>query len=105
MVHLERGTIPRKMRYASTEIPASLGSLDPRQEYVRQGDGLSAELGKQWIVHSNELAIRVPSSLIPDEDNILLNPVHPDYAGLQWDSVPFEWDLRLLGTITASTHR
>lgn len=101
MVHLERGTMPRKLRYGWTEIPAKLGSLDPTQEYVRRRLGETAEIGKQWLVHSNELAIRVPSLLIPGEDNILLNPVHPEYKALQWDSLPFEWESRLLELITA----
>jgi hypothetical protein len=38
------------------------------------------------LPNGNELAVRVPSSLIPGEDNILLNPVHPRYEALQWDS-------------------
>jgi RES domain-containing protein len=102
VVHLERGRMPRKVRYAWADLPANIGTLDPNQEYVRQGRGVTSEIGKQWIVHGNELAVRVPSSLIPDEDNVLLNPVHLHYGALQWDSRSFEWDSRLLEMIGAA---
>ena len=100
MVHVERGTMPLKLRYAWTEIPAKFESLDPTRQYVRRSLGETAEIGKQWLANSNELAIRVPSVLIPGEENILLNPVHPDYEALQWESLPFEWESRLLELIT-----
>ena len=101
MVHLERGTMPPRLRYAWAEIPAKLGSLDPTRQFVRRSLGETAEIGKQWLVHGDELGIRVPSALIPGEDNVLLNPAHPDDEALQWDSLPFEWETRLLELITA----
>ena len=102
MVHVERGTMPRRMRYAWTETPANLGSLDPTRKYVRRSLRETGEIGKQWLVHGSELAIRVPSVLIPGEDNILLHPLHPDYETLQWDSLPFEWESRLHELIAAT---
>ena len=84
------------MHYACTELPHVVDSLDPQRHYVHQGEPCTAEIGKQWIVHAKSLAVRVPSVLIPEEDNILLNPFHEDYASLQWDSKPFDWDQRLL---------
>jgi RES domain-containing protein len=84
MVHLNRGTMPTKLRYAWTEVAANLGSLDPRRDYVYRGTNVTVEIGRQWIVHRKELAVRVPSVLIPEEDNILLNPIHPEYEALEW---------------------
>ena len=101
MVHLERGTMLRKLRYVRAEIPAKLGALDPTRRFVRHSLGETAEIGKQWLVHGDELGIRVPSALIPGEDTVLLNPAHPDYEALQWDSLPFEWETRLGELITA----
>ncbi len=105
MVHLEHGTMPRQLHYAWTEVPANLGSLDPNWQRVHRGAAETAEIGRQWLVHSNELAVRVPSVLIPGEDNIILNPFHSDYEALQWDSFPFEWDSRLLELIASAPPR
>lgn len=96
LVHLGSQANPGKMRYAFTDIASAHDSLDPRREFVHKGEQCTAEIGKQWIVHAQSLAVRVPSVLIPEEDNVLLNPFHEDYASLQWDSQPFDWDLRLL---------
>lgn len=96
LVHLGPHANPGKMRYAFTDIALVHDSLDPRKEFVHQGEQCTAEIGKQWIVHGKSLAVRVPSVLIPEEDNVLLNPFHEDYASLQWDSKPFDWDQRLL---------
>lgn len=101
MVHLERGPMPRKLRHAWAEIPAKFGSLDPTRQFVRRSLGENAEIGKQWLVHGDELGIRVPSALIPGEDKGLLNPAHPDYEARQWDSLPLECKTRLLKLITA----
>ena len=96
LVHLGPQANPGRMRYAFTDLPHVHDSLDPRREYVHQGELCTAEIGKQWIVHAQSLAVRVPSVLIPEEDNVLLNPFHDDYASLRWDSKPFDWDHRLL---------
>ena len=40
--------------------------------------------------------MQVPSVLIPEESNVLLNPNHADYFGLTWtEPQPFRFDPRL----------
>jgi RES domain-containing protein len=34
--------------------------------------------GDRWVRDSGQLAIRVPSVVIPEEFNVLLNPTHAD---------------------------
>lgn len=38
------------------------------------------EIGDRWVADGASVALAVPSAVIPDEDNILLNPDHPDFA-------------------------
>ena len=102
LVHVQRGVMPYKMQYASADKPDNLESLDPKREYVGQGLYVTAGIGTQWLVHRKEFAVRVPSVLIPEEDNVLLNPIHPDYEALEWTSFPFEWDSRILELITTA---
>jgi RES domain-containing protein len=42
------------------------------------------------------LAIHVPSVIIPEEFNILLNPKHAGHSGVDWSEPrPFRFDPRL----------
>lgn len=54
-------------------------------------------LGGQWLQSGKCLALRVPSVIVPQECNVLLNPKHPDYARVTiLESHPFPFDPRLL---------
>jgi RES domain-containing protein len=53
-------------------------------------------LGDKWIEAAKWLALSVPSSLVPREQNILLNPRHPEMRRVQeLDHFPFHFDQRL----------
>ena len=99
LVHLGQKSNPSRIRYGWTDIPEVSDSLDSQRLYVYQGEPVTAEIGKQWLVHGQALAVRVPSILVPEEDNVLLNPFHETYRGLAWDSKPFHWDRRFLDMI------
>jgi RES domain-containing protein len=54
------------------------------------------DLGSDWIRSLRTAVLFVPSVVIPEEFNILLNPVHPDYAKLQVGrSHKFQFDARM----------
>lgn len=56
------------------------------------------ELGNGWSAEARSLALRVPSAIIPHEENVLLNPRHPDMARVSVAAVrDFAFDPRLLG--------
>jgi RES domain-containing protein len=55
------------------------------------------QLGEQWVLSGRSAILRVPSAVIETEFNYLLNPVHPDFGGIEIaEPVPFALDLRLL---------
>lgn len=60
---------------------------------------LTQEIGDDWLRSPSpmsQLALRVPSTLIPEESNILLNPRHPDFKKVQSEApVDFSFDQRL----------
>jgi len=56
----------------------------------------SRMIGDQWIQASTSCILKVPSALITEECNYLLNPAHPDFTKVKVLSVtPFSFDERL----------
>lgn len=62
-------------------------------------DGLPddpASAGDDWIASGRSALLRVPSFIIPEASNVLINPAHPEAAGLAIASMrPFRFDRRL----------
>jgi RES domain-containing protein len=40
-------------------------------------------IGDRWIKEQRSAVLRVPSIVVPDEYNYLLNPTHPDFARIK----------------------
>lgn len=41
---------------------------------------VSRHLGSSWLRAGTSLLLAVPSVIVPEEDNVLINPAHPDSA-------------------------
>jgi len=55
------------------------------------------KLGDQWIKNVNNAVLRVPSVIINEEYNYLLNPLHADFAKIMVNSLEsFSFDDRLI---------
>lgn len=53
-------------------------------------------IGDSWVEGNSSAVLRVPSTLVPGEDNFLLNPAHPDFRELRIGMpLPFRFDPRL----------
>ncbi len=63
----------------------------------RQNQAATQTLGMRWLASKSSLGLWVPSFVEPAENNLLLNPAHPDYArvGLVVEKNPFNFDPRL----------
>jgi RES domain-containing protein len=48
------------------------------------------KLGDKWLEESNSAILRVPSALLPEAYNYLINPVHPDI-----DKITIEQKIRI----------
>ena len=56
-----------------------------------------AELGSQWVRDSGSLLLRVPSAVVDDEFNLIINPSHAEMADVSIEDVrPYAFDERLL---------
>ncbi len=57
----------------------------------------SMALGDEWAKAQRALVLAVPSAIVPEEENYLLNPAHPDFAQLAMPKpADFVFDPRLL---------
>lgn len=53
-------------------------------------------IGSEWFLKKQDLLLRVPSAVIPDEFNYVINALHPDFKYIKLlDELPFYFDKRL----------
>jgi len=67
--------------HASSEEPA-LPDLPPDWDAVPAGPG-SMEFGTRWARENRSLVLYVPSALLREEGNAVLNPHHPEFTGVK----------------------
>lgn len=54
-------------------------------------------MGREWAADHKSLLMRVPSSIIRDEFNILINPNHPEFKQVKIKrKIPFSFDRRFM---------
>ena len=57
---------------------------------------VSRSLGSSWLVGGSSAVFVVPSVIIDEEDNVLINPAHPDAAEITaWKVRKFVYDHRV----------
>jgi RES domain-containing protein len=67
----------------NTEQLLTLSSANLPLSWRQQpASGETARIGDNWLQTRSSLALAVPSVIAPREQNILLNPQHPDYNAL-----------------------
>lgn len=69
----------------------------PKEWQAEPAPRSAALIGDAWVAEAPSIALRVPSVIVHEEYNVLLNPNHPDYTRLtsQATSRPFQFDQRL----------
>ncbi len=64
-------------------------------EVVEHAD--CVKIGDCWARELRSAVLFVPSALVPEEENVLINPLHPEAARIRVDrSRPFRFDARLV---------
>ena len=103
LVHLPAGDLPADMYLLTLDVPDALSRqevapTDLPPDWQRLTQPLpTALLGHAWLQSSSTLALRVPSVIVPQERNLLLNPTHPEFGQVQLAAEPelFTFDERL----------
>lgn len=99
LVHLEAADLERAYSFIPVLFDASLvRELPDLPANWRDNPApVSArETGDRWLKAMSSAVLRVPSALIPQEFNYLLNPRHPDFSQLRiGEPLTFDFDKRL----------
>lgn len=86
-----RATIPDTLQIETIDISSLPG--DWKDEIIPVS---LQELGTSWANQGKHPVLRVPSVVIEHEWNYVLNPLHPDFSKITWDtSIGFSFDPRL----------
>lgn len=103
LVHLPLSLLPSELRIATISIPDEIVpvqiAIDKLPATWRNYPAplKLADMGAAWIKAGKNLLLRVPSAIVEQEFNILINPVHPDMRRISIVSVEdFRIDDRLL---------
>jgi len=86
-VHLDLSEdLPDDRYYVQIEIPDKLTIQEVKledlpEEWNSKPPGLITQLiGDDFVIYNEAAILKVPSSIIPQEFNYLINPTHPDSA-------------------------
>ena len=103
LVHLDAADAPADLVALTIEIPesarietAKVALLPPA--WMQHADSAACKtIGDAWLAEGRSAVLRVPSSPVPEEWNLLINPRHPDAPGIALVAErPFGFDPRLL---------
>jgi RES domain-containing protein len=102
LVHLPVEDLPDDMYLMTLEVPnditreiLTLGDLPADWQRLSMPQP-TATIGHAWLQAGRSLALQVPSVVVPQERNLLLNPAHPEFSRVRLlDAQPFHFDERL----------
>jgi RES domain-containing protein len=100
-VHTE-GVVPADLVLVRIDFPencsqevATAADLPVGWNLVPPGSA-SMDFGSTWAQENRSLVLRVPSALVPEESNVVLNPRHLEFASVTMTILrPFAYDDRM----------
>lgn len=103
LVHVPLSLIPGDLSMAVLEIPDEIAAEQisirdlPKNWREYPAPPKLAELGSQWALSGRSLLLRVPSAVVANEFNCLINPLHTEMKRIKISSVEgYRIDDRLL---------
>lgn len=100
-VHLDQSVMPDDLVSVKAKLPdsAKVECIDPAclpPTWRKVDNNHLRQLGSEWARTGSSLALLVPSAVMDEEWNVLLNPAHPDFAKIEvLPARPFQYDERM----------
>lgn len=89
LVHLNAGLLPLNRYLVSIQIPPAVWQAAEHFDANHHigwdaipAGKVSLDYGSQWAASMRSALLLVPSVIVPEELNILINPLHPDAASI-----------------------
>jgi RES domain-containing protein len=99
LVRASKATIPDSYSLISVEIPdkeLTTIQLNKLKKGWQHDVDYTQGIGKDFLLENQCLCLKVPSAIVPQEHNFLLNPAHPDFKKIKIVATEFlELDKRL----------
>ncbi len=102
LVHLETQALLNRYVFLEATFDQSLVTTLDRTSLPKnwQSDPVPKavqKIGDNWAASNASAILRLPSVIVPDESNFLLNPRHPDFPRITISRPrPFRFDARLI---------
>jgi RES domain-containing protein len=102
VVHMSFGYLPKDFKLTSIELSEDYGLREIAEKDLPEDwkqypfSTVTQKIGNEWIRQVDALILKVPSVVVQEEFNYLVNPLHPDFKYVKIKEVKaFEFDLRL----------
>jgi RES domain-containing protein len=101
LVHVDPARAPHDLVALAIEIPDALvTTLElpklPKKWRDQPASAACAALGDEWLEASSSVGLAVPSVIVPGEENVILNPLHPEFGKVKVvNEEGFRFDARL----------
>jgi RES domain-containing protein len=107
VVNLRAGGLPLNRYLVQIDIPDAIWQRAERLQSGRHvgwdaipPGKVSLDIGDTWCASLSSALLLIPSVIIPEESNILINPRHPDIASISATKLRrWNYDMRLRSTI------
>ena len=103
LVHRSGEGLNANFRVVEINIPNEVTSKEitpeelPDNWYTINGYSACQSIGRRWVDEQRSCTMFVPSSIIPAETNVLINPNHPEFHQISIRSIrEFSFDKRLI---------
>lgn len=100
-VHLSRAALP-PLALVAVDVPDHHRLYEPAIAALPAGwddlptSGTAQVFGGAWLTLRANLAMKVPSAIVNEETNVIINPLHPDYGDVELSIIrPFTFDSRM----------
>lgn len=99
LANIDKANAPRDLVFISATIDESdIETAHPPNGWNEVGSASAEIYGTQWATEQRSLVLAVPSIVLPQETNYIINPRHPRFASIVIaDHVePFSFDPRII---------